>query len=200
MHKPTIEAYDKHAQAYDDEVVEFWDNFPKDFIREFVHSVPGKRVLNLGSGSGRDAVLLRDRGMEVHCVDGSSSMVEMTKKLGFASEHTTFDKLDYPAESFDAVWAYTSLLHIPEAEMPELLTRIHRWLKPGGVFATGMIRGDGAELVERETMPGTKRLFQYYHRGDLKGLITAHKFKILYSCNYQPGRKIYMNHLYKALA
>src|SRR4051812_38097372 len=111
---PTIDTYDKYAHVYDEEVVEFWDNFPQVFIDKFVSLLPGKRILNLGSGSGRDAVLLRNHGLEVVCLDASKAMVDITTKLGFESHLATFSELDLPTGSFDGVWAYTSLIHIPK--------------------------------------------------------------------------------------
>jgi hypothetical protein len=50
----------------------------------------------LGSGSGRDAILLRDLGLEVLCADAAKSMVEMTRKLGFESVQTTFSEMNFP--------------------------------------------------------------------------------------------------------
>ncbi|WP_327065064.1 class I SAM-dependent methyltransferase [Kitasatospora sp. NBC_01302] len=42
--------------------------------------------------------------------------------------------LQLPAESFDAVVALYSLIHIPLAEQPGLLGRIAAWLRPGGLL------------------------------------------------------------------
>jgi len=77
----TIKTYDKYAQIYDDEVADFWDNFPETFIDNFVSLLHGQRILNLGSGSGRDAILLRNQKLEVVCVDASKAMIDITKKF-----------------------------------------------------------------------------------------------------------------------
>src|SRR5690606_30479001 len=106
----TIKAYDKYAEIYDGEVIDFWANFPLEFIDKFVASLPG----NLGSGSGRDAMLLKNRGLDVLCVDASKSMIGMTSAMGFESLLSSFSELDFPENSFDGVWAYTSLIHIPK--------------------------------------------------------------------------------------
>ena len=156
---PTIDAYNKYAQIYDEEVIEFWDNFPKEFLEQFVNSLPGKRILNLGSGSGRDAILLRDLGLEVVCVDGSQSMVDMTKKLGFESHLADFSQVDFPDESFDGVWAYTSLIHVPVREARQAIEKVHTILKPNGAFAFGAIEGNTAGMRERKTMPDAERYF-----------------------------------------
>jgi 2-polyprenyl-3-methyl-5-hydroxy-6-metoxy-1,4-benzoquinol methylase len=201
MHtNPTIETYDKYAQLYDEEVIDFWNNFPKTFIDKFVTSLPGKRVLNLGSGSGRDALLLREHGLEVVCLDASKSMIEMTTKLGFESHLATFSelsKLDFPADSFDGVWAYTSLIHIPKEEAEEVIKQAQTLLKPKGAFVFGAIQGDTAGMVERETMPGTTRYFKNYNNDELRQFIEPLGFNFLDKVDYKPsGSKTYLSQLY----
>lgn len=192
----TIDAYNRYAQVYDEEVVEFWDNFPRDFIDYFVRRLPGKQILDVGSGSGRDALLLRSRGLTVICVDASSSMVNMTNALGFESHCKTFNELDFPAESFDGVWAYTSLIHVPTHEAKEAIGSIYKLVKPHGLFAIGIIEGQMAEMVERETMPGVSRYFKKYRRDEITGIIEDCGFKFLFEQDYQPRNSTYLNQIY----
>ena len=79
---PTIEAYNTYAVLYDQEVTDFWNNFPKSFVDKFKEQTQGKHLLNLGSGSGRDAVILRDEEFNVVCLDASKEMVELTGQMG----------------------------------------------------------------------------------------------------------------------
>jgi hypothetical protein len=44
--------------------------------------------------------------------------------------------------------AFWTLIHVPRVAHPSLLAMIHAWLKPGGLFAGTLGRGDNpAELV-----------------------------------------------------
>lgn len=194
---PTIATYDRYAQVYDDEVIDFWNNFPKDFMDAFVEQLPGNRILDLGSGSGRDAVLLRDRGVEVVCLDASKAMVDMTTKLGFESHLADFSHIDFPSGSFDGVWAYTSLIHVPKVEAAKAITTVRRLLKQSGIFAIGVIEGDSAGMVERKTMPGTSRYFKNYSSQELQELIEPLGFKFLQEQRYQPHNSIYLHQLYQ---
>lgn len=194
---PTIDAYDKYAQVYDEEVIDFWNNFPPEFLDSFVDKLSGKRVLNLGSGSGRDAVLLRDKGLEIVCVDASTSMVEITDHLGFESHHTTFEQLDFPDESFDGVWAYTSLIHVPPSDAKVVIEKIHAMLKLDGIFVMGAIEGETAGMVERDTMPGVSRYFKKYSRSELRALVESCGFRFMSEQDYQPHSSIYLNQLYQ---
>lgn len=194
---PTIAAYNKYAHVYDSEVVEFWDNFPKEFLREFVSLLSGKRVLNIGSGTGRDALLLKDLGLEVICVDASKSMVDITKELGFESYLADFSNVDFPTESFDGIWAYTSLIHVPKKDARLAIKKFSTLLKPDGIFAIGVIQGDTAGMVERKTMPGSQRYFKNYTKQELKDMIEPIGFTLKFEVDYQPHNSIYLNQLYR---
>ncbi len=192
----TIKTYDKYAQVYDNEVADFWDNFPEAFIDRFVSLLSNKRILNLGSGSGRDSILLRNKGLEVVCVDASKAMIAITKDLGFESHLITFSEMNLPHSSFDGVWAYTSLIHIPKNEAEEIIAKIHKVLKPKGMFAVGAIEGSTAEMVKRETMPGLKRYFKKYSNEELIQLIEQNGFKYQFGLNYRPHNSNYLNQIY----
>jgi len=198
MHaNPTIETYNRYAEMYDQEVIEFWEQFPEDFIEEFANATPGRRVLDVGSGSGRDALLLRDAGFDVICQDGSQRMIDMTTKFGFESHLADFTEIDFPGASFDGIWAYTSLIHIPKEEAREIIQKLHGLLKPNGTFAIGVIQGETAGMVERKSMPGTSRYFKHYSSDELKELIESLGFTFLYENKYQPHNSVYLNQLYR---
>lgn len=84
MDTKTIDTYNKLAREYDDETLGFWDSFPRTFIDHFVAEVRG-RVLDVGSGPGRDGLLLKNAGLDVVCLDASSSMVELSTGRGLVS-------------------------------------------------------------------------------------------------------------------
>ena len=197
--KRTIAAYEKYAQVYDEEVKDFWENFPTEFINEFSAGLPGNRVLSLGSGSGRDALLLRNCGLEVICVDASKKMVDITSSLGFESVCATFTDFDYGSESFDGIWAYTSLIHVPKLEAKKIIKRICAALRTDGLFVFGAIEGKTAGMIERDTMPGSLRFFKLYERDELRRLIESCGFDFVYECDYQPNTKTYLNQIYRRL-
>lgn len=196
--KATIAAYDAFAETYDEGVIDFWNNFPADFIDAFAKETPGKHVLDLGSGSGRDARLLRDRGLEVVCADGSKSMIALTTKLGFESHLCDFLDLPFENDSFDGVWAYTSLIHIPREEAAVVLRTVHALLKPGGTFVFGAIQGESdAKMVAHAIMPGVERYFRFYQPDELETLVTSCGFKLITQSAYTPHHKTYIQQLYR---
>lgn len=70
-----------------------------------------------------------------------------------------FSELDYDSE-FDAAWACSSLLHVPKAEMPDIIKRICKALKADGFFYASYKYGER----EREN---AGRLFSDYSENDL---------------------------------
>ena len=76
MDQQTIDTYNKMAQEYEDETSSFWDRFPRTFIDAFAAAVNGN-VLDIGSGPGRDALILKEKGVDVTCLDASEEMVKI---------------------------------------------------------------------------------------------------------------------------
>ena len=192
----TLQSYNKMAGVYDEGTAEFWEQFPTTVIDAFAENLKGKKILDLGSGPGRDALLLKKRNLDVTCVDGSSSMCEMTKKLGFETIRADFRELSFPDESFDGVWAYTSLLHIPKEDMEEVLKKIHAILKSDGVFLVGMIQGEFEGDVRKEKWGDNLRYFKYYLPEELDTLVQSAGFQKVFSEKYRPHNNVYLNHIY----
>ncbi len=187
----TIKTYNQLAKAYDDETVDFWARFPGEFVDKFVAQVSGK-ILNVGSGPGRDSVLLRDRGLDVTCLDASESMIAMTESQGFRSVLGDFEAMPFADGESAGVWAYTSLLHVPKAEIDTSMKEIHRILKDGGVFALGMIEGEFDDYRSSSGV-GAPRWFSFYTRAEIEEILTRNRFEIVHFAEYTPGTKNYLN-------
>ena len=56
-----------------------------------------------------------------------------------------FSELDIAANTFDAVTALYSIMHVPRDEHPALFGRIARWLKPGGLFLASLSHVGGPD-------------------------------------------------------
>lgn len=102
---------------------------------EFVRRLPeGGRILDLGCGSGRDSLVFLKAGFAVDAVDGSAQMVRAASELtGLPVVHALF--ADYEPEGLhDGIWACSSLLHVPAAELANVIAKYARALVPGGLF------------------------------------------------------------------
>ena len=98
---------------------------------------PGFPVLDLGCGAGVPATLwLAQRGLDVTGVDLSGRQLDLARNLvpGATFLKADMKELDFGPGTFGAVVALHSIIHVPREDHPALLERIHRWLRPGGLF------------------------------------------------------------------
>jgi ubiquinone/menaquinone biosynthesis C-methylase UbiE len=102
---------------------------------EFVGTVMGQHILDLGCGTGRYSALLAKCGAKVIGIDPSAQMLEQAKRkvtpqCQFELCHGTLEGMSFPDEHFDLVLAALTLSHIPELE--SILVEATRILKRGG--------------------------------------------------------------------
>jgi SAM-dependent methyltransferase len=122
---------------------------------------PGVKILELGCGGGRDSEAMIARGYDVDPTDGVVEIARQAEqRIGRTVRVMRFDQLQ-AEESYDAVWAHASLLHVPRTDLPAILCRIHRALKPGG-FHFANYKGGGTEGRD-----GFSRYFNYFSRDQL---------------------------------
>ncbi len=190
----TIDTYNKMATEYDEETAEFWHIFPHTFFDRFreLARERGTTVLDVGSGPGRDGLMLKKAGLDVTCLDASAAMVALSAQRGLSSIVGDFNHLPFTDQSFAGVWSYTALLHVPKNEITTPLTEIHRVLADNGVFGLGMIEGDTEGYKESSGMQ-LPRWFSYYTRAELEALLTSHNFHVIYFEQFRPGSKNYLN-------
>jgi len=96
-----------------------------------------KKVLDIGCGAGIDAAEFARNGAEVTAVDFTKKAVVLTQELfqeaNIQGKILLADaaSLPFPDKSFDCVYSFGVLHHIPEIE--KVLGEIQRVLKPNGM-------------------------------------------------------------------
>ena len=191
MDQKTIDAYNELAETYDEETTDFWNIFPRTFLDKFIGSVKGK-VLDVGSGPGRDGLILKNNGLEVTCIDASKAMVKISSERGLDSMVGDFMKMPFTGKSFDGVWAYTSLLHIERRHIDKALAEIVRVLKDGGVLGLGLVEGDWEGYRESSDVK-MPRWFCYYKKEEIEDILKRHGFHVEYFESFKPKSKNYLN-------
>jgi SAM-dependent methyltransferase len=112
----------------------------------------GSRLLELGCGAGLPTTKVLSEHFEVTGVDLSARHIEMARVNVPAATFLQADmtRLDFSPESFDAVAAFYSIIHVPRDEQPELLRNISSWLRSGGLFASAMGTKSTEGKVEKD--------------------------------------------------
>jgi len=107
----------------------------RDYLR------PEMEVLEFGCGTGSTAIAHAPHVKRIRALDISSKMIEIAQ--GKASENkvtnvtfgqASIESFRVPDQTFDAVLGL-SILHLLE-DMEDVIAKVHKALKPGGVFVT----------------------------------------------------------------
>lgn len=171
--------YDANAAERDDTGISSWKARERQVFLDMLEERRAKTLLELGSGPGRDGAFFRDRGIAVTCTDLSPAMVERCRTKGLEAHAADFLRLEFPGRTFDAVYALNSLLHVPKADLPGVLGRVHGLLNPGGLFYLGVYGGNDFEGHWPDDLGGAKRFFAYYTDRDLLERLTP-LFELVY--------------------
>jgi 2-polyprenyl-3-methyl-5-hydroxy-6-metoxy-1,4-benzoquinol methylase len=99
-------------------------------------------ILDAGCGSGRDSKAFIDMGYQVDAFDASSELVARASNYtGLNVKLALFDDVT-AIEQYDAIWCCASLLHVPEADLPDTLTKLATALKSNGTWYVSFKDGD----------------------------------------------------------
>jgi len=176
IEQKTISYYDQNAATWSathggSEEESYW----KSEMDKFHELLPIGKVLEIGSGGGKDAKALI-KLYEYAGTDASKGLIEIAQKRNPEGRfiNVAVEKLDFPEGSFDGFWASAVLLHIPKERIDIALQRIKKQIRGGGVGFISLKEGVG----EKED-PETGRWFSYYKMDEFKGILNKNGFEII---------------------
>lgn len=173
--------YDDFAEAYASEnetsLLNRW--YARPAMLGLAGDVAGRRVLDVGCGSGPLAADLRTTGATVHGFDASRAMVELARaRLGDAVDLRVADlaePLPYGDDDFDVAVASLVLHYLEDWAAP--LAELRRVLRPGGRLvvsvphpAAYLVNHPDADYFavtqysETFTFSGREAALTYWHR------------------------------------
>jgi SAM-dependent methyltransferase len=118
---------------------------------------PARRVLEIGSGPGRDAAAFMAAGHRYAAVDLSYGHAQRCHATGAPAAQASVRHLPFATGALDAVWTMSTLMHVPDVAIDAALGEIRRVLAPGGVLAAGV--WGGADAVDWDERATGRRLF-----------------------------------------
>lgn len=161
----TLHAYEKHVEQYVERTPTTRSSLVDDLIR---HTEPGERILELGSGPGRDADDLEAAGLIVDRTDGALSFVDRLRASGHSARVLNFYAADFGGP-YDAVFANAVFLHIPRARLSGVLDVTRRATRVGGLVAASFKRGTGEAWSEQKL--DSRRHFTYWEPEELRAVM-----------------------------
>jgi len=195
--KATIESYNQNSRAFAEKFKKLMVFSRRPEFDQFISLLPGKKIIDLGSGGGDHALYFKSKGLDVVCSDVSPAMIELCRAKDLDSCLMDIEHLPFANESFDGIWSVASLLHIPKANLPWVIEKLHAMLREGGILYAGMKQRKENEISEGivpdENNTETKRFFAYWTDEELRPLLENH-FECLEFNNPKVGRRVFLQY------
>lgn len=174
----TLGSYKKIAEARGKThaTPDFW----RSEFEKFRKLLPSGKVIDVGCGSGRDALLFTEGSYEYIGVDLSDEMLVGARELAPSADFRKMDMyaLDFSPQSFDGFWAAASLLHIPKRNVGKVLQEIKQVAKSGGIGFLAVKEGEGEKMV-RGSYEGDERFFAFYQEDEFLKVLQENGFEVL---------------------
>lgn len=194
----------------------FWDRVAVSYARKPVpdraayekkleitrtHLRSDMHVLEFGCGSGSTALSHAPYVHRIHGIDSSAKMIEIAtaKAMAAGVPNVSFQQAsieDYAAAegSFDAVLGL-SILHLLD-DWSGAIKKVHRLLKPGGVFVSNTACLDGNYFLLRKLAPlgeklGLMPLVRFFTPEELRNAFTTAGFVIEREWHPNDGRTVF---------
>ena len=156
-------------------------------VLDFAKRMTGNRLIDVGCGPGIDARRFASLGLQVTGIDYSAAMIEAAKRESLPG-NPTYLQLDmrqigaaFEENSFDSAWISASLIHVPESDVSQVLSGVHRILVSNGQFRISLKAGkQGAQLVHDDKYGiEIDREFIFWQRENFEPLLQSAGFEVL---------------------
>ena len=145
-------------------------------VTTLIEQVPGRRVYEVGFGSGTNLNYARQRGWEVAGCDVAAAAVAKARRLlpGAPLFRESILDCSAPSEHFDLVIDRAALTYLSPKDLKKALVQVRRILVPGGVFLFNPY-GDNHTRPFPDKMPPVTM----WRRDDAERLFPATKWELL---------------------
>ena len=181
----------------------FWDRIAKRYAKQPVaddaayqrklevtrgYLRPEMEVLEFGCGTGTTALIHAPFVKHITSVDISRNMLDIARAKAEAGnvtnvsfEQANIDDLEAPDAGYDVIMGHSILHLLPDKE--EVIAKVWRMLKPGGVFVSSTVCMKGRMPVVRAILPvghflGLLPMVKFFTADELERSLTEAGFQI----------------------
>jgi SAM-dependent methyltransferase len=131
-------------------------------LREALAGAPGRRLVDVGGGTGNYSLALRDEGWDPLVVDRQPEMLARAAAKGLETLAGDAQRLPLPDACTDAVMLVSMLHHVED--QPAALAEARRILRPGGRLALMVFtREDITDAWMTDYFPSTRSWMEESH-------------------------------------
>ncbi|MBT4513639.1 MAG: class I SAM-dependent methyltransferase, partial [Chloroflexi bacterium] len=142
------DGYDAIGATYLEAARKDLSGLRQQYIGFLTDGFPGcAEVLDLGCGAGDPGTKMLSMYFDTTGVDISPGQITLARENVPAANFIVEDiaAVEFPPDSFDAVTAFYSIIHVPRELQPGLLNKIASWLRTGGRFIGTFMTGASEE-------------------------------------------------------
>lgn len=199
---PTIQdkitLYNRYAKFYEQRTTSFKQFLGIDY-QIFMDNLPGKRIMDVGAGPGRDSLVFKRAGYLPTALDIADEMLGLCQAKGIKIIQMDIENIDLPSNSYDGIWSYTSLTTIPKFKVWKTIDRLADILAPGGCLFLGLIEGHKQGWKPPDHKYRLKRYTSRYITKEVIAKLSG-KYRLVYFRSLDKavtGRNTYLNFLWQ---
>ena len=174
----TEEFYDSPLNAKD--YADIWDRDVQKAVQvnreTFLSRLPPNgMVLDVGTGSARDAVWFKEHGRKAIGIDKAQAMLNEARERHpeIALIKMDMRKLAFSDEKMAGIWGNAAIIHLTPEQAQQAILEFYRVLMEDGILFIRVKRGDG------ETIDPKGRYTKLYQKSELESLVSSAGFKII---------------------
>lgn len=168
---PTILVYEREAATF----LKRWGSRrkrPPSLLGDLLAQLPKRAaILDVGCGGGQDARFLLAKGFRVVGMDLTTAFLRSAQKTAPSVPLVRADMRDLPFQdgTFQGLWAAACLMHLPKPEAAQVLKRLRKLVRPGGLLAATVTYGTQSRIRTDGWKPG--RYFARWQKAELALLV-----------------------------
>ena len=171
--------YDAIAKVFANSYGEI--NLYKPYIDEFIKSLNGKNILDVGCGAGQFTNYFCELGFNAKGIDFSDGLLSIARKKYPNIELINSDICKYKTnELYDGIFVKDMLFHLPDEDIEKTLNTFKKILKPNGKICIIMDapKEAGEQIFVEELDERYKIYYNYLTPEKLKSLLEQAKITI----------------------